>query len=217
MPRTPQEHDATSLLRTIAIKDATLREMEHALLAPPPPELNHLTSKLGLSRKGVALLANMRRREAVLRVKLRALTLELDAFRHREQQAVELNGALREQRDAARADADVLALRREVRVLRADLNSSLAREAALQDELLVAKERIGHAEGQLVRGAAIERQMRYDLEQVADVALHAMSARAAVALGEADGARVHAGEVLARGVPKPAAGRSRIAGTSRPY
>ena len=177
--RIPRELDAASLLRTLAIKDAMLRQMEHALLMPPVTER---TLPSGLSRRVQGLIANMRRREAVLALKLRGLQLEMEAFRKREIRSVKINATQRGQLKEARAENKPL--RHELRLLRADLDAVLSREADLQRELLVAREQVGHLEGQLLRNEAFERKMRYDMEQLAGVALHAMTDRASVALGE---------------------------------
>ena len=109
--RLPREHDAESLLRTIAIKDNLLRQMEDSLLLPPPDQL----AIRGLGRRAAALVANARRREAVLALKLRASTRELDNFRKREDRAVELNRGLRRRLQHTQADMNALTLRREAR------------------------------------------------------------------------------------------------------
>ena len=195
MPREdhlPHEHDVASLRQALALKDATLLQMEHLLLLPPPDQ----RMMNGLSRRAASLVANVRRREMALSLKLQATRVELDAFREREARSVAINQALREQRDAALANADGHALQRQVQLLRSELQAALAREASLQDEVLRLMQRLGRAEGALSRGAALERLMRDDLERVADVALHAMSARAAMALG--DSHKTHGSRTLAR-------------------
>ena len=178
--RIPRENDAASLLNTLAIKDALLRQMEAALLLPLP-EQAMLTA--GLSRRAAALVANARRREALLAIKLRALTSEVEGFRKREKAAVAVNAGLRKRLNQTLNDLDAISLRREVRELRADLRAALGREAALQKELVTASHRIAAGSAMLERNAAAERKMRDDMDYVRGIAVHAMSARAADALG----------------------------------
>ena len=182
--RVPRENDAVSLMHTLAIKDAALRQMEAALLTPLP-EQALLT--VGLSRRAAALVANARRREAVMAMKLRALTREVEAFRKREKAAVAVNAGLRKRLNDTLTDLDAVSLRREVRELRADLRAALGREAALQRELLAASSRIQASSAALERQAAAERKMQDDMEYMRGIAQHAMSARAADALGAAAG------------------------------
>ena len=159
--RIPRENDAASLLNTLAIKDALLRQMEAALLLPLP-EQAMLTA--GLSRRAAALVANARRREALLAIKLRALTSEVEGFRKREKAAVAVNAGLRKRLNQTLNDLDAISLRREVRELRADLRAALGREAALQKELVTASARIeaGNAAA-LQQKATAERKMRHGL------------------------------------------------------
>ena len=139
--RVPREHDRTALLQTLAIKDALLGQMEAALLLAPPTQ----STTVHLSRRVQALLANARRREAVMACKLKALQREVHNFRVRELAAVQLNKSLRRQlRDALR-DVDAIAMRREVRTLRADLAASLAREAELGSTLQQVRSDAEHA------------------------------------------------------------------------
>ena len=166
-------------MHTLAIKDAALRQMEAALLTPLP-EQALLT--VGLSRRAAALVANARRREAVLALKLRALTREVEAFRKREKAAVVVNAGLRKRLNDTLRDLDAISLRREVRELRTDLRAALGREAALQRELLVLSSRIEVSSAALQRNAATERKLQEDMEYVRGIAVHAMSARAAEAL-----------------------------------
>ena len=63
--RHPTEHDAIYLVQALAIKDALLRQMEAALLLPPPPQ-HEVRAGQGLSARGAALVANGRRREALV-------------------------------------------------------------------------------------------------------------------------------------------------------
>jgi hypothetical protein len=178
--RIPRENDAVGLMQTLAIKDAALRQMEAALLTPLP-EQALLT--VGLSRRAAALVANARRREAVLALKLRALTREVEEFRKREKAAVAINAGLRKRLCDTLTDLDAISLRREVRELRADLRAALGREAALQRELMSASNHIAKSNATLERNAAAERRMQADLDYVRGIAVHAMSARAADALG----------------------------------
>ena len=171
--RVPREDDLDNLFRLLAIKDAVILKMRSLL---PPPLSKHVTH--GLPKRAASLIAE--RREAVLNLQVRELTLQLAAFREREARAVQVNADLRRHL----SETNTLILKHEVHTLRTDLHASLAREAQLQDELLVAHERIGRAEGLLVRNAAVERELRSDLRQVADVAVHAMAARSAMALGD---------------------------------
>ena len=60
--------DVPSLLQSLNIKDALLRQLEAALVLPPPPVTNS-----GLSRRAAGLVANAQRREAVLQLKLKGL------------------------------------------------------------------------------------------------------------------------------------------------
>ena len=173
--RVPREDDLDNLLRLLAIKDAVILKLRSLLPLPPSKHATH-----GLPKRAASLIADARRREAVLSLQVRELTLQLAAFREREARAVQVNADLRRHLAATNA----LILKHEVHTLRTDLHASLAREAQLQDELLVAHERIGRAEGLLARNAAVERELRYDLRQVADVAMHAMAARSAMALGD---------------------------------
>ena len=181
--RVPRENDAVSLMHTLAIKDAALRQMEAALLTPLP-EQALLT--VGLSRRAAALVANARRREAVMAMKLRALTREVEAFRKREKAAVAVNAGLRKRLNDTLTDLDAVSLRREVRELRADLRAALRREAALQREQLAAiwanRASSAAAEGRRRRGA----RSGDDMEYMQGIAQHAM-ARAADALGAAAG------------------------------
>ena len=173
--RVPREDDLDNLFRLLAIKDAVILKMRSLL---PPPLSKHVTH--GLPKRAASLIADARHREAVLNLQVRELTLQLAAFREREARAVQVNADLRRHL----SETNTLILKHEVHTLRTDLHASLAREAQLQDELLVAHERIGRAEGLLVRNAAVERELRSDLRQVADVAVHAMAARSAMALGD---------------------------------
>ena len=175
--RVPREDDLDNLFRLLAIKDAVILKLRSLLPLPPSKHATH-----GLPKRAASLIADARRREAVLNLQVRELTLQLAAFREREARAVQVNADLRRHL----ADTNALILKHEVHTLRTDLHASLAREAQLQDELLVAHERIGRAEGLLVRNAAVERELRYDLRQVADVAMHAMAARSAMAWGDPD-------------------------------
>jgi hypothetical protein len=178
--RIPRENDAVALMHTLAIKDAALRQMEAALLTPLP-EQALLT--VGLSRRAAALVANARRREAVLGLKLRALTREVEEFRKREKAAVAINSGLRKRLCDTLTDLDAISLRREVRELRVDLRAALGREAALQRELMNASNHIAKSNATLERNAASERRMQADMEYVRGIAVHAMSARAADAIG----------------------------------
>ena len=175
--RVPREDDLDNLFRLLAIKDAVILKLRSLLPLPPSKHATH-----GLPKRAASLIADARRREAVLSLQVRELTLQLAAFREREARAVQVNADLRRHL----SETNTLILKHEVHTLRTDLHASLAREAQLQDELLVAHERIGRAEGLLVRNAAVERELRYDLRQVADVAMHAMAARSAMALGDPD-------------------------------
>ena len=130
-------------------------------------------------------MANARRREAVLALKLRALTREIDGFRQREKAATTINAGLRRRLQATLTDLDAISLRREVRELRSDLRAALGREAALQKELLAAHARIQAGDATLKGNAEAVRRMRDDMDYVRSIAVHAMSSRAADALGAA--------------------------------
>ena len=75
----------------------------------------------GMSRRAQALVANARRREAVMRCKLQALNREVEQFRKRELEATQINAGLKRRLRDALTDLDAIAMRREVRTLRADL------------------------------------------------------------------------------------------------
>ena len=94
-----------------------------------------------------------------------------------------INAALRKRLCDTMADLDAISLRREVRELRADLRAALGREAALQRELMSASNHIATSNATLKRNAATERRMQADMDYVRGIAVHAMSARAADALG----------------------------------
>ena len=177
--RIPKEHDRTSLLQTISIKDALVRQMEAALLLPQPEN----SATVPLTRRAQALVANARRREAVLACKLKALTLEVEHFRKREVEAVRINHGLRRRLRDALTDLDAIALRREVRTLRADLSAALAREAALQRSVLLANQRIEADYIKIGEHGVKERKLRDDMEYLRRVAYNAMAARASAAMG----------------------------------
>ena len=139
--RIPREVDNASLLQTLAIKDALIKQMEAVMLLPPPEH----SVTVGLGRKAQALVANARRREAVLACKLKALNGEVHAMRKRELQAARINRGLRRKLCDTLADVDAVALRREVRTLRADLSAALTREAALERELRIANHAMASA------------------------------------------------------------------------
>ena len=178
--RIPLETDVASLLQTIAIKDALLRQLEAALLTPLPEQA---LLSVGLSRRAAALVANARRREAVLGLKLRACTRELEDFRKREKEAVLTNARLIQKLNATLTDLDAVSLRREVRELRADLRAALGREAQLQQELLIVSQRLNAASASNERKNETEGKMRQDMEYLRSVAVHAMSSRVADVLG----------------------------------
>ena len=177
--RIPRETDRIALLQTLALKDALCRQLEAALLLPPPDQ----AVTVGLSRRAQALIANARRREAVLACRLKALTREVDGFRRREAQAAHINLGLRRRLRDALTDLDAIAMRREVRTLRADLSAALAREAELQRTLLLAGQRIEADRFTISQNAAAERKLRDDMDYVRRVASHAMYNRAADAMG----------------------------------
>jgi hypothetical protein len=177
--RIPRESDRVALLQTVAIKDAVLRQMEAALLLPPPDQ----AVTVGLSRRAQALVANARRREAVMGCKVKALSHELDGFRRREAQAAQINLGLRRRLKEALTDVDAIALRREVRTLRADLSAALAREAELRRVLLLHQQRIESDAFTIAQHEAKEQKLRDDMEYLRRVASASLSARAADAMG----------------------------------
>lgn len=164
--RIPREADAAWLQQAISIKDALLRQMEASLLLPPPDQ----ATIVGLSRRAAALVANTRRREAVLALKLKALTKELDCFRARELKAAQINAGLRQRLTNTLRDQDAVSLRREVRTLRTDLRAALDREAVLQRELLMSREQNEIDSEELRRTAAAEREMRRSFDYYRDIA-----------------------------------------------
>ena len=157
---------------------SSARWRRHVLL--PQPE-NSAT--VPLTRRAQALVANARRREAVLACKLKALTLEVEHFRKREVEAVRINHGLRRRLRDALTDLDAIALRREVRTLRADLSAALAREAALQRSVLLANQRIEADYIKIGEHGVKERKLRDDMEYLRRVAYNAMAARASAAMG----------------------------------
>ena len=173
--RIPREYDRAALLQTIAIKDAQVKQLEGVLLVPPADP----SATIGLSRRTQALVANARRREAVMSCKLKALSREVHGYRQRELAAARINRALRRQLRDALNDLDAIALRREVRTLRADLSAALAREAALQRELLNAS--LVHEADRFALSQSHEdkRRLRNDMDYVRQVAVASMAARAA--------------------------------------
>ena len=177
--RIPKDRDEPALLQTIAIKDALLQQMEAAILLPPPDQ----AATVGLSRRAQALIANARRREALMACKLKALSQEVANFRQRELQATHINRSLKRQLRAALTDLDAIAMRREVRTLRADLSAALAREAALQRELLVSERMLDAERVTVSRHTAHEAKLRDDMDYVRRIASQAMAARAADAMG----------------------------------
>lgn len=176
----PSEHDAAALLQTVHIKETLIQQLEAALLMPPP---QHGVT-VGLSRRVQGLVANARRREAVLAVKLKALGAELNEFRRRERKAVEVNAGLRRRLRDALSDHDAVSLRREVRTLRADLSAALSREQQLQAALLQAHRRIDADAAALQQARERQQTLASDMDYVRQVAVHAMSARAGDALGD---------------------------------
>ena len=182
--RIPRENDAVNLQQMLHVKDIFIRQMQSTLL---PPAAEHAET-VNLSRRAQGLVANARRREAMFALSHKALTLEVEQFRARERKAVHINAALRRRLREVLTDHDAIALRREVRTLRADLGAALAREAALQKELMRASFRIEADEAAMSRQMSSERRMREDLEYVRAVAVHAMSTSAANALGDPPGA-----------------------------
>ena len=177
--RIPRAVDNASLLQTLAIKDALIKQMEAVMLLPPPEH----SVTVGLGRKAQALVANARRREAVLACKLKALNGEVHAMRKRELQAARINRGLRRKLCDTLADVDAVALRREVRTLRADLSAALTREAALERELRIANHAMEVDRLALSQNAAHERKLRDDMDYVRRVASSAMTARAYDAMG----------------------------------
>ena len=177
----PREYDRAALLQTLAIKDTLIQQMEAALLMPPPDQ----SVTVQMSRRAQALVANARRREAVLSCKLKALTREVQHFRERELQAAALNRSLKHQLKGALTDLDALALRREVRTLRTDLEAALAREAELHKELLVCERHLEVDRVTIAQHDASEKRLRDDLDYVRRVASSAMNARAYDAMGAA--------------------------------
>jgi hypothetical protein len=176
--RIPRETDVAWLWQTVSIKDALLKQMEAALLLPPPDQ----TITVGLSRRAQALVANARRREAVLGAKLKAVSKELDAFRVRELKAAQINAGLRRRLRAALTDLDAVTLRREVRTLRADLRAALDREALLQRELLRARERIEEDGAAMRATEAAATELRRTFDYVRGVAF--VHGQARTALGD---------------------------------
>ena len=177
--RVPRETDRVALLKTLAIKDALIRQLEATLLLPPPDQ----SITVQLSRRAQALVANARRREAVLACKLKALGAELDGYRQREAEAARVNHGLKRRLRDALTDLDAINMRREVRSLRADLGAALAREAKLQHALLLANQRIEADQFSLSQQSAKETKLRDDMDYVRRVASAAMAARAADAMG----------------------------------
>ena len=190
-PRLPRETDAAWLLQTLSIKEAQLRQMEACLLLPPPDQ-QLLTS---MSRRAQALVANARRREAVLALKLRGLNHELRLFRKRELRAAQINRALRNKLREVLDAHEPNRLRHEARTLRADLDAALAREEALRRQLADAAAKGAADTAALAHAAATQRKLADDLEYVRGVAVHAMNARAESALGD--------GSLLPRQAPSP--------------
>ena len=149
--RHPSEHDPIYLVQALAIKDAMLRQMEAALLLPPPPQ-HEVRAGQGLSARGAALVANGRRREAVLSLKLRALQAEVRGFRERERDGIQANQALRSKLEAAVAEREAQ------RVQRArNVQQEKQRETAAVVELKRTVEELTEAKAQV---KALRRQLR---------------------------------------------------------
>lgn len=177
--RLPRELDRGALLQALAIKDALIQQLESALLMPPPDQ----SVTVQMSRRAQALVANARRREAVLSCKLKALSREVYQFRQREVAAAQLNRALKHKLKAALTDLDAVALRREVRTLRADLEAALAREAALHKEMLVCQRHLEVDRVTISAHGEREQRLRDDLDYMRRMATNAMNARAHDAMG----------------------------------
>lgn len=180
--RVPRETDAAWLLQSLAVKDALLKQMEAAMLRPPL-DTSYVTSS-SLGRKAQALIANARRREAVMALKLNGLLAEVALFRKRELRAAQLNAQLRRRLRLTLEDYDANKLRREVRTLRADLHAAREREAIHENDMRLARLRIEADGAMLAASGATERRLREDLEYVRGVAVHAMAARADIAIGD---------------------------------
>ena len=149
--RHPTEHDAIYLVQALAIKDALLRQMEAALLTPPPPQ-HEVRAGQGLSARGAALVANGRRREAVLSLKLRALQTEVRGFRERERDGIQANQALRSKLEAAVAEREAQRVKRARNV-----QQEKQRETAAVVELKRTVEELTEAKAQV---KALRRQLR---------------------------------------------------------
>ena len=166
--RIPREHDAAALVQALQIKDALLLHMEQTLL---PPSAEHASTVM-MDRRSQGLIANARRREAALALKCRALEMELGSFRRREREAVAINTDLRRRLRDALADNDAVRLRHEVRTLRADLSSALAREHTLQGALLHAQLLNVSNDGALERSKQQQQAMTEDADYFRHVAVH---------------------------------------------